>query len=1041
MNDQVPPGSRDSVRGGNIPPFHPPVSEPFKTVEEEGVVEEVEWDAVDDGGNEVRAGQVLPGTSTEEVLAQVLERQEEVKDLLCAAFEEAVALTNKKSELLDLLNPGVGQAREEMLRTTLEGGTLANLAMINVDGKLGQEVLGISACDLAVMGVEAWQDFIHLLSARMAVKESFNMKGLKAMLARVSDSFERGSVGFLGRGVTQAQWRELRDRHAEICRRLEGKATMDREIQQLFPKNTAKEILKWYGQLELLMRVLEKQQQEETKTSVIVSQMLDRYPGPALGSQEDQSRTSTPRRAFLQGSIGPGGGLGRTAAGQFGDGGHAGRGGGAGVALMGNPGGGSSFVGPNHGLGGGPNHGLGGGPNHGLGGGPNHGLGGGPNVMGHDGLGQLPPGGGQQWPSQPLSEGEMRREAAHAGLMFRMGGGGPGGGGFVSQGFGGGGPVGMLPDHLIHSKHGDGDVAGQPLRRRGSHSPDPEGSRNGRSARGMDEDLSSESYVSDESGWHGASDATIRARIKEHAEGALQAQGKYSPQVLAIIMDNLAPFRDNYAKGSRMTMIKGFKGMATTIKPAVTPQYICTGEWLKVMNSLLKDYQIPPNMKARFLAIKGGLSGSKSYDTYVVRVKSIMEGIDGWMPDYDQGRAEEDREYWTMVWINIQLKLIQEFFQQQPAEMIEKSLQAMMQLPEHLINSRCDDFLNTQFHKVHNMYLAMNSWLRERSSALVETPAVTWKFLVEWLERQTPGGPLMMVHIRDALRKLSTKPQDVIPADCGIDAEGLADMRVRGSERALERTLKLVLRHLKERALAGDLKVEYALRSQMTSAIEQATRSGGRSGGHGRSVNSATTGMSTLTMNTTVGGGTGQGATFTPCPDCDMFHKVHKDGLYCMVDKKGKANITAMMNHRSATLVSPDGKKSLSEYWRRKFVQFLFPKLNYSKEKGDETIKNLRAAIAKLPDVNQEGVRNFAKDQTMYVQFAMQEDTSYLNLLKSERDLIVSFVSGRGAAGSTRSKRGGKAAKKARKAAREAAREEEDSSDSEDEGSDFGSDS
>jgi hypothetical protein len=261
----------------------------------------------------------------------------------------------------------------------------------------------------------------------------------------------------------------------------------------------------------------------------------------------------------------------------------------------------------------------------------------------------------------------------------------------------------------------------------------------------------------------------------------------------------------------------------------------------------------------------------------------------------------------------------------------------------------------------------------------------------------------MMVHVKDALRKLSVDPERVFPVNHGMSREQLKEVRVLGGVNPSEKVYELVLRKLKQRALENDLKMEVSTMAQMASVLSQAGKPASAtrgSRGVGRSANSVSTGLSTLTMNTVAQAGRGSGGgprpaqKPTPCTVCSLFHRAQSDGKCPLVDSKGRPKVSGMMNHRSTTNIGADGKKTLSEYWRKKFNQFFFPKLKYSQAEGDKVLKELKAEIAKLPVATRAEIEKFAESQVRFTNLAKVEDQSFINTLRKERNTIVNYVQG-----------------------------------------------
>jgi hypothetical protein len=844
-------------------------------------------------------------------LRKVVQQEAETHERLLSELEFVKELSLRKNAILEQLDVGVGQAREELLKPEKEGGTEA--ALISVDPE-DQDRLCISACDLFIRAVDAWNTNCSVLG-HAVTPPVVSMVEITGRLERIADIFDRGGGrSCVGTCVTPEQWETLSGRHKELAKRMVGQPKVTKLAQEMLPKQESGAILKWYGKLEVALALMEQQRAKERETSIVISRMLDRYPGPSfepsMSPREDQRRPRVEPEVVSTGSY----------------------------ARVGN-------------------------------------------IGAYHGAGSIGAGSARPLRDEPsLTESEVRRVAYEAGRNFRMGGSGPP----IQDG---GGPH-SLSESLVKRVQ-------QKESRVGS----------GASVVATRHDDAGTDYGSyEESAWRGEDDADIRKRIRKYATDFLELRGKFSTIVLEIVMKNLAPFRYRLTKSHQASIVRSFNAVAKQIKPACTDIFISMAEWWKMINARSNDYGWAPTMRVRFLANTGGLPSTKEYLVRQERVKSLIHQIHEWMPRFDESVEEDMFEYWTFVWVDVGLKLIEEFHQVQPTEMIEAGLQAYMKQPEHKIDAYCDNFLNTQFHKVHAMFVAMNVWLRERSSALVGTPLWTWRILEEWLVSQTPAGPLMMVQVKDALRKLSMSPELVFPVNHNLSNKELQQVRELGGVNPTERVYELVLRKLKQRALEGDLKMEASTMSQFTNLLLQAGgRSGGGGGsgrqrsGNGRMANSVSTDVSTLTMNTVSGGGGRGGAAsgaqkFTPCSTCSMFHRAADDGKCPLVDSKGRHRQSAMMSHRSTTEIGREGKKRLSEYWRKKYLQFLFPKLKYSDAEADNAIKDLRDAIEKQPKASRAEIEKFAQAQVLYANLAKEEDNTHIRALIREKNFIVNYV-------------------------------------------------
>mgnify|MGYP003385953845 CR=1 FL=1 len=581
-----------------------------------------------------------------------------------------------------------------------------------------------------------------------------------------------------------------------------------------------------------------------------------------------------------------------------------------------------------------------------------------------------------------------------------------------------------------------------------SHPPSgsAQGSVQGSARRSSSRRYDEESILSSESnGWRGETDSEIKERVLAYATEQLQARGRLSTATLKIIMANLPSFHPRMTGSQRSTIIGKFTSVSKHIKPTQNDIYISLAEWWRMINGKANELGWTCAMRFRFLVNTGGLPPTGEYEVRAERVKAFMDRHEEWLPRYEDTTSEEKLDYWLFIWVDVGLKFIYEFYTVQPTEMIEEGLVAYMNQPEHLINASCDDVLNSQFHKVHAMWRAMNVHLRLRSAAMVDSPQVTWRLLVEWLEKQKPGGPMMMIHVRKALRKLAINPQEVLPLGHGLSDSEIGMMVANGGVNPSEKTLDLVLQKLKEKALLGDLDMVVTTRAQLSNMIAPEVTSGRVSGnpsrlrGNTRSANSVQTDMSTLTMNTNTGyGQPGGGERPIACETCALFH----NGKCRLVTTKGRHHVEGLLAHRSLVQISPDGLKKMSLYWRKKLIQFYFPKLKYSQAETDKALKDVDEAIAKLPKANREEIERYARDMRSYVNAVEVEERSNIKELKKERDLIVNYVAGLRVVQDTpkdsRSKphRGSESKTKARRNRQRAKKEEESDSSDKSDGSD-----
>jgi hypothetical protein len=551
--------------------------------------------------------------------------------------------------------------------------------------------------------------------------------------------------------------------------------------------------------------------------------------------------------------------------------------------------------------------------------------------------------------------------------------------------------------------------------------------------------ISSYSNSEAPTGFDGDDLPTIKAELRVYVEEQLSKLGKGNPETIGILMDNF-PLLGFKSKG-RGHEIRDFLKVSKLMVLKMEDDYISVAEWWKKLNKHTNDFCWSLSIRVRFLSRFGGLpEKGQQYQAIRERVMTLMEEISKWMPDFDESKSESSGHYWLYVWIRVGLKLIEEFHQNQTTTKVEDGVKEFMRSDRFEIE-RVDNPLNSQFHKVEMLYKATNSWLRDRSSGLVDSPLYVWKLVGEWLKSQLPVGPYMLQHIDKALNKLGSDPRNVFPEGHQKSAEEIQEIKRKGAAGATEEVYGLILQQLKHRAANDELAIELKSLTAMGGGIADGGGGWSKVGAkpekkkQASKTLSVSTDFSSLTMNTHFVKGDG-GSRYTLCKTCSLFHK---DGTCLFWDKtKKKFNHQAFFNHRSVREIKADGSSQLSDYWTKKLKQFAFPKMNITaKDTQDRIINDLKALASKQPKASKEEIERFAESQAKYVNLAEMEEKSHLNLLKGARDSIVNAVA---TLASKKSKKKSKRAAKRRQAAAEDSSNSDSSSES-DEDSDGSYDS
>ena len=285
----------------SLPP--PPLSKPpVQSAESRGgVVNSLVWEveeeveAARDGSYPLdQRHQEEQQLSREEILEQqlllIVEEEVSLGDGFGNLAARAVQLADQKTAILDQLHPGSRQTRELLLRARKEGGTAAAVVLLEQDE---QHRLLISNTDLIIRAIDAWQDGVNLLQGVLTPPQ-LHLNIIQEHMELIASLLERRGSSSVGRYAQQDQWRVFHARHMELFRRLEGQTKVTRAAQEMFPPDLAMEIWVWYTRLGPLLQMLEIQDAEANETSVIISQLLDCYPGPRFELRPEASATPTP---------------------------------------------------------------------------------------------------------------------------------------------------------------------------------------------------------------------------------------------------------------------------------------------------------------------------------------------------------------------------------------------------------------------------------------------------------------------------------------------------------------------------------------------------------------------------------------------------------------------------------------------------------------------------------------------------------------------------------------------------------------------------
>jgi len=517
-----------------------------------------------------------------------------------------------------------------------------------------------------------------------------------------------------------------------------------------------------------------------------------------------------------------------------------------------------------------------------------------------------------------------------------------------------------------------------------------------------------------------------------------------NPENISILMDNIPPL-GIYNKYPGQVSSK-FKKGASDIKPETHKSYICFREWWKMIEEVASLAGWSIKSRVLFLGKTGGLAEGVK-DDYRDRVKNLIEDISIWLPrKYNKAKSERDNRYWLYLWMDVGIRLIEEFHTALPPNLMEEGLMKMMKLSKYKLDAKEDDFLNSQFYKVDLIYKAIYKHLREQSSSYASSPLYVWSLLHRWLESQKPVGPMFQRVINKAVNSLSSDPLSVFNANHRLSPSDIERIKQLGANGATEQVYTLVLDKIKNQALMKELTLQCRTVSELADLHKQIESAGGgksttgSGGGNGRDkpkrergVLSVSTDLSSITNNTTTV--TGGKKRYPICKWCRLFHEASPDDKCKFWDEVKRIFRTkAFIMHRGVRVIDKKGVSTVSEYWIKKLKQYSFGAFGVNKDSDREKIiRDLHKAAADLPKATPDEIAKYARESQKWMNLTHtkeEKDDTYKVLLVNECTAQL------GVAQALKRDRE-KARKEAKKSKVEKAKVESDSDHGKEEGSDF----
>jgi hypothetical protein len=488
--------------------------------------------------------------------------------------------------------------------------------------------------------------------------------------------------------------------------------------------------------------------------------------------------------------------------------------------------------------------------------------------------------------------------------------------------------------------------------------------------------------LDDLSGFTGMSRTDIEAEVRSYVTSKLTVQGNATPLAIDTLMKHIPKLGLLTRRGHEPSIVSSFTRNAKLMTPFVDEDdgFISVPEWIRLLCQVGDDNAWSLPTRIRFLARTGGLA-KDTFENVRQRVIDFMrDPASSWLPHYEPSRDEGDHRYWVFTWLDVELKILQEFHTELHQEVIDAGIAKLIKLPKYQWTSQHDP-LNREFYKVALLYHDLNTWLIERSSDMVNSPMYVFRLIREWLKGECgPAGEVAVVLIDKAIARLSTEPEAVLPSYHMLSPSELADVKIRGKANPTANTYRLILENLKKKAVnqgldytANSLTLAGQLMSPHTSKSSLATTTIGVKKKDKKANSVVATEVSSITLNTTA-------STKAPirseiCPTCSMFHGPPQKHCQFWDPNKRVFKTQNFWNYRSVRKIEADGSSSINDFWLKKLKQFGFRGMGITEAADQEKIiKDLKALAAAAPTASIEERKRWAKQNRHFVNLAKKEE-------------------------------------------------------------------
>jgi hypothetical protein len=409
---------------------------------------------------------------------------------------------------------------------------------------------------------------------------------------------------------------------------------------------------------------------------------------------------------------------------------------------------------------------------------------------------------------------------------------------------------------------------------------------------------------------------TLEQAISDYASEKLKEANKLNTTTLFMITSTITANRVGKVgnEGKYMDLLKRVQEKMT---PDVDGAFVNVARWLTMLNDQATGFGLPVLYMIQLMKDYGGLK-DKHCPAVQKQVKSHFTRLNKALPGFQPTHDPSDDEYWVMLWVDVQLWLVINFWVIQSEEIILAKLKGILKA----LVFTTDNPLNEEFHLVATTFQQMMVYLEDTGSVKQANPGWVMSLLKEHLKALSFAGPLISDFLGKNIKEMVTDPRRFFPPRHGLSEEELIELTMRGEEGLDEEDYELFFNTLKARASQGSL--DYPITS-LAAGREMFKTVTSKSAAKKAAAAMQVTTVHEKMVNAVASGGGGQQPP--ACPTCNLFPKPpHESGKPCPYFNKEKkiVHIQTMLETQGALHRLPDNQWVVAKWFATKLRDFFF---------------------------------------------------------------------------------------------------------------------